>query len=98
MQIEHLVKMLPVDANTKAELEKLQAEGWEIVPNVPPVAIYHLARLKKPESFADLGIKAEMKIDESKVLILRGGKLYNADGVVCDVHGDPILPSSESIN
>ena len=44
MEIEHKIVSLPIDGTLQAEVEKLGAEGW--VMQVPPVAVYHLAREK----------------------------------------------------
>jgi hypothetical protein len=72
MEIEHEIKVIPVDDNLPTEVSKMVADGWQIVPGVKPVAIYHVVRVKKQP---DLGGMGELKIDESKIHILRDGKL-----------------------
>lgn len=73
MQIEHEVKVIPIDENFQTEVEKLRSDGWEIVPGVKPIAIYHLARLKKEEK--GLGGVGRLVIDDSKVSIIPASEL-----------------------
>lgn len=69
---ERITKSLEVNDNMNAEVEALKAEGWELIPGVPPVTVYHLVRLKnRPQPDFEL----KMAIDDSKVGILRDGKL-----------------------
>ena len=68
MQIEHEVKVIPIDENYQPTLLRLQGEGWEMVPGVKPVAIYHVARMKKD------GAVGRLIIDDSKVHIIPGNK------------------------
>lgn len=70
-EFEHLVKMLPIDENLPAAVEVLKTEGWELIPNIPPVAVYHIVRLKNRSK----DMKLQMTIDESKIGILRNGKM-----------------------
>ena len=69
---EFSVVTLAIDDNLPGAIETLRSDGWELVPGFAPVAIYHLVRLKNrlPK---DMQLK--MAIDDSKVGILRNGKL-----------------------
>lgn len=71
MELENEIKVIPVDENLPVEVAKLAAEGWQIVPGVKPIAIYHLVRQKKPEMSA-IG---NLVIDDSKIHIMRNGKI-----------------------
>jgi hypothetical protein len=71
MDVEHDIKTFPIDENLDAEIKKLMAEGWELMPGVKPVAVYHVVRLKnRPPASAAIG---EMRIDESKVFVIPAG-------------------------
>lgn len=68
MEVEHDVKVIPIDENLQAEVQKLATEGWEMVAGVKPVAVYHVARVKRPSAGAGFG---KLHIDDSKVGILK---------------------------
>lgn len=69
LTFEYEVKSIPVDADFEEACKKLQADGWQIVQGIKPVAIYHVIRPKaKPSIGGGLGV---ITIDESKVHILR---------------------------
>ncbi len=69
MEVEHDVKMIPIDEHFQAEVEKLAKEGWQFLPGIKPIAIYHVARAKQaPPSAAGMG---QLTIDDSKVIILK---------------------------
>lgn len=78
-EVEHDIKTLPIDANLETAVKKLEAEGWELMPGITPVAIYHVVRMKggsRPmvgqSGFGTLGV------DDTKVHILRDGKLLDS--------------------
>ena len=73
-EVEHLVKMLTIDQNIAEELKKLQDEGWRDLPGVPGVIVYHLVRQKSQPVTAGAGV-GKLQIDDSKIMILRDGKL-----------------------
>jgi len=62
------VQTLAITEQIAQELEKLQADGWEVVPGAVPVALYHLRRLKAHVMRA--GARGGITIDESKVFII----------------------------
>ena len=68
VEIEFQNKTIPMDANMQAELEKLQAEGWQIVPGTTPLALYCLHR-QRPG-----GVVGGLNIDDSQVHVIRDGK------------------------
>ena len=72
MEIEHKIVCLPIDENQLAELQALEQQGYALIPGVPPVAVYHLARQKKPDN-VDAGPKFRMAIDDSKIFVKKGG-------------------------
>ena len=75
-EIEHAVKVIPIDAGLQDEVKRLEAEGWQLMPGVQPVAVYHVARVKGQQMAAQSGA-GQVWIDDSKVHILRDGKLVN---------------------
>jgi len=73
-EIEHIVKTLTMDENIAEELKKLQDEGWQAVPGIPAVIVYHLIRQKAQPVSAGAGV-GKLQIDDSKIMILRDGKI-----------------------
>jgi hypothetical protein len=72
MALEQTIKVLPIDGDLQAEVEKLQRLGWELVPGVLPVAVYHLVRVKhEADTAVALGT---LSFDESKVFIIPPGQ------------------------
>ena len=71
MDYEHGVKMIPIDPNLPQEVENLIKEGWQLTPNIMPVAIYHIIspRVSAPD------FQVKLAIDDSKIGILRNGKI-----------------------
>ena len=90
MQNEHIIRSIPLDEKFPGEVEKLRSEGWQTDPDVPPVVVYHLYRRTLgagetlPSGLDPLfaaGIKAEMKIDDDKVVVRKpDGRMFKADG------------------
>lgn len=76
MQIEHVMQVVPIDPNFEATLQALKAQGWEPVPGVVPVAVYHLIRVaQQPQAESVQMPRGILKIDESKIGIMRNGKM-----------------------
>lgn len=69
MEMEHSVKVIPIDANYEEETKKLRAEGWEQVQGVIPVAVFHLIRPRQ----APMGF-GNMVIDEAGVFVVPAKK------------------------
>lgn len=70
--LEHDIKVIPIDANFQSEVEKLHKAGWELVSGVVPVAIYHLVRVKgKVDAVGGFGT---MQIDDAGVFIIPAKK------------------------
>ena len=77
-EIEHCVKVLELNDSFQGQVKALEAEGWQLVPGVLPVAVYHLIRMKQPVGQSNqAGGFGDLRIDDSKIGILRDGKLVN---------------------
>lgn len=74
-EIEHAVKTLTIDEGLPAAVDALKAEGWELVPGILPVAVYHVVRRKVSESVGTGEAQLRMSIDDSKILVVRNGKV-----------------------
>ena len=74
MEFEHTMKVLPIDTKLQAEVEKLNREGWQLIPEIPPVAVYHLIRPKAEPPPAGAFARGQMLIDESKVFVTPANK------------------------
>ena len=72
IELERVVKTIEIDKNFPTEIEKLKNDGWELIAGIPAVAVYHLVRNKNRPPLS-ASAKAHLKIDESKVGIIRAG-------------------------
>ncbi len=83
MELEYKTEMVPITESFQDDIGRLVADHWEILPGTKPVAIYHLVRIKAqvPQAAA-VGGMGTLKIDESKISIIRGGKVVRPDGTV----------------
>lgn len=72
-ELEHAVKTLTIDEDYPVAVEALKAEGWELIPGILPVAVFHVVRLKIRPATTDAQLN--MVIDESKIGILRNGEI-----------------------
>lgn len=70
-EFEHEMKVLIVDEGLQAKIDALTAEGWQVVPGIQPIAVFHLQRQKAEPAAPGLGVHARLTIDDSKVVILR---------------------------
>lgn len=85
MEVEHAVKVFPLNAELENNIKQMTAEGWLLLPGMTPVAIYHCVRVKAQDndgnnlqSHSDGHVPvARIAIDETKVQILRNGELIN---------------------
>jgi len=73
--MEYKTVTLPIDQNWQQEVQKLIDDKWDIVPGTQPCSIHHLVRAKQQVPVAGVGGLGTMKIDESKISIIRGGKV-----------------------
>jgi len=80
MDIEFAVKTIEVDEHLEQNIKAMLAEGWQLVSGTKPVAIYHVQRARQAaaQSFGFMGAQGGIALDESKVFILRNGKLLAA--------------------
>lgn len=74
MELEYSTVTIPINEEFQNEVQKLVNDKWEIVPGTKPVAVYHLVRAK-PAQAAGVGGFGTLNIDESKLHIIRGGKV-----------------------
>lgn len=79
MEIEHSVKVFTMDADFEANVRKMSEEGWMILPNIPPVAVYHAVRMKGAPQAEQAAHSPSIKvaIDDTKVKVLRNGELID---------------------
>jgi hypothetical protein len=70
----HLIPLGPM-SDVAAELNKLAAEGWQIVPGAPPFAVYYLTRQKPQAKMAEHAAQGTLQIDDSKIHVVRDGKI-----------------------
>jgi hypothetical protein len=75
LDLEYLTETIPINEQFQERVSALAADGWEVVPGTQPAAIYHLVRLKKIAQAAGIGGFGSLAIDESKIHIIRGGKV-----------------------
>jgi hypothetical protein len=82
MEIEHDMRSFVFDDNLPKELSKLGAEGWQTIPGVRPIIVYHLMRPKQARAGADEGqhfATGAVHLDESKIGLMRDGKMVDDD-------------------
>ena len=78
IEVEHEICSIPFNDKLPATLDALGKEGWQLIPGVQPVVIYHMVRVKGASAnTGKLFTKVEAHIDEEKVQILRNGKLLD---------------------
>lgn len=74
-EVETKVVSFSVDANLASEVQKLNAEGWDLQAGVLPVITYHLTRKKRSEAPApSVAALGDLVIDESKITVIPGRK------------------------
>lgn len=64
--VEHTVKVFPIDLNLQENVQELVSDGWNLVPGILPIAVYHLVREKRPS----VGAVGRLKIDDSQIHII----------------------------
>jgi hypothetical protein len=74
MELEYQTVMIPIDEQFQNEVQKHVDARWEVLPGTKPVAVYHLVRVKAAQAAA-VGGFGDMKIDDSKIHLIRGGKI-----------------------
>ena len=74
MELEHTVKVFPIDENMKASVDALVREGWDMVPGVLPVAVYHLVRIKPTAQAPSVTAFGVLTIDDSKIQVIPAGQ------------------------
>lgn len=78
MEVEHAIKVFPLDADLEANIRKMNEEGWLLLPGVAPVAIYSVVRIKgmttQPQTDGHAPV-AKIEIDETKVHLVRDGQV-----------------------
>lgn len=81
MEVEHAVRVFPLDDKLQDNLREVSKEGYMAIPGITPVVVYHLVRVKglAPGAPGDGGQKpmAKIAIDDTKVKILRNGELID---------------------
>ena len=69
MDIEHSIKVFPIDADLQASVQALVREGWDVIPGIPPVAVYHLVRARKEQQPQQSGL-GRLLIDDSLITVV----------------------------
>lgn len=78
MSVEYSTIVIPLDEKQQEILDRKAQEGWEPIPGVPPMGIWVVQRVVQ-YMMEGKGI-GRMHIDDSKIFILRNGKLIDKDG------------------
>ena len=89
VEIEHKVFTFVLDeATLQGEMDAVTKEGWVVIPEIKPVAVYHMVRAKGAPIGA-MGVGASLHVDDSKVGILKpNGDVHWPDGKVSKA-GEP---------
>jgi hypothetical protein len=74
MELEYHTVTITLDDQGQNEIKKWVDDKWQIVPGTMPIGVYHLVRVKT-EQAAAVGGFGTMQIDESKIHVIRGGKV-----------------------
>ena len=77
MELEHTTRTFPIDENLQEKVDALVKEGWELVPGVLPVAVYHLVRIKKDASAPSGQAFGKLTVDDSKIMVIPAGQKAN---------------------
>lgn len=75
-EYEQQQKIISIGPDLPAELAKLEAEGWKVIPGIAPIAIYSVFR-EKPEAPIGMHIESNLIIDDTKVHVVRNGKIVS---------------------
>ncbi|MFZ0867802.1 MAG: hypothetical protein WAN06_14215 [Candidatus Sulfotelmatobacter sp.] len=75
MDVEHIVRSFPVDESLQKQVQALESEGYQIVPGIPPVIVYHLARPKKEQpqqsqSDDQPGALGKLRINDDLIMVI----------------------------
>ena len=70
MEVEHIIRSFIVDENLQKQVQELEAQGYQIIPGIPPVIVYHLARPKQPPVEQGHSALGKMLINEDLISVL----------------------------
>ena len=79
--MEISIQVLPGDSTLQQRLAALEAEGWQVVPNLVPAITYVMMRqqqIAQPVAEPGQAGFGVLTIDDSKVHHYRNGKLVEA--------------------
>lgn len=80
VEIEHQIFSVAIDDDMQTNLNRITSQGWRVIPEIKPVAIYHMVRAKNAP-LVPMGVGAKMEIDDQKVGTLKqDGYVYWPDG------------------
>jgi hypothetical protein len=84
IEFKSILIMNTTEEQVKAQIQVYEAEGWRARPDVPPVTVMHLMRMKGDQPAVGFGVNSALKIDDDKVLVRSAvdGKLRKADGTI----------------
>jgi hypothetical protein len=78
MEIEFELKIMKIDEGLQEKIQTMLQEGWQVSPGHHAVAIYPVQRAKSTQAPQGLmGAASTLGIDETKIKILRDGKLID---------------------
>lgn len=80
MNIEYDTRMVRITGDMADEVQRWQADGWQVSPGSVPVAIYHLIRVsaqtgERPMPQFAATAEFKLKLDEDKMGIIRNGEV-----------------------
>ena len=78
--LEFTAIMLPADSDLQGQLDALAKQGYMQVPGTKQYVVIMLCRPASTEAVASGAGFGKFAIDDSKVAILRDGKLIDKDG------------------
>jgi hypothetical protein len=72
--VEFDLRIIEINEQLQENIQRMLSEGWSLTPGHKAVAIYPVQRIKQ-QPLGVLGVTSTMGIDESKISILRDGKI-----------------------
>jgi hypothetical protein len=71
--VEFMQKTFTYDEHLKAKLEELEAQGWQLMQDMPPTIHYVMFRQPQAQPVMANQGWGSLTIDDSKIEIIKGG-------------------------